>query len=137
MKYTNSYFQLNIRENGVYLHVYPEKDGGKKLNIQEIVAYLDKCGVSGYDAAELNRNLSVIKEEKDVFVSPEKISEVDEMAEIRVTPDRMMAVIRFYAPSVNGKYMTEKDILNELKRVNISYGVAEKVIRAYLAGRQF
>ena len=137
MKYTNSYFQLNIRENGVYLHVYPEKDGGKKLNIQEIVAYLDKCGVSGYDAAELNRNLSVIKEEKDVFVSPDKISEVDEMAEIRVTPDRMMAVIRFYAPSVNGKYMTEKDILNELKRVNISYGVAEKVIRAYLAGRQF
>ena len=47
MKYTNSYFQLNIRENGVYLHVYPEKDGGKKLDIQEIVAYLDKCGVSG------------------------------------------------------------------------------------------
>lgn len=137
MKYTNSYFQLNIRENGVYVHVYPEKDGGKKLDIQELTNYLDKCGVENYDLPELNRAISVIKEEKDIFVSPDVISEVDEMANIRVTPDKMMAIIRFYPPSTNGKYMNEKDILNELKRLSISYGIIDKVIHAYLAGRQF
>ena len=35
MKYTNAFFQLDIRSNGVYVHIYPAKDGGKPIVIQE------------------------------------------------------------------------------------------------------
>ena len=43
MKYTNAFFRLDIRENGVYVHIYPEKDGGKKNNLRRkdtLVIYL-------------------------------------------------------------------------------------------------
>lgn len=137
MKYTNSFFQLEIRSNGVYAHIYPAKENGKPIVIQEFAEYIEKCGIHDYDLPELNREISQVKEETVVFVSKEIISEVPEMAVVRVTDDRMTAVIRFYPPSVKGKYMTERDILNELQRVNVKYGIASKVVKAYMAGRQF
>jgi simple sugar transport system permease protein len=38
----NAYVKLNIRPNGVYLDLYPAKEGGNALNIEATEAYLDK-----------------------------------------------------------------------------------------------
>ncbi|MBQ9983213.1 MAG: DUF342 domain-containing protein [Lachnospiraceae bacterium] len=137
MKYTNSFFQLDIRENGVYVHIYPAKEGGKKIVIQEFAEYLEKCGIHEYNLSQLNTAIEKAKEEVDLFVTSNVISEVNEMAKVRVTDDKMMAIIRFYPPSKNGKYMTEKDIHNELARLNITNGISAKVIKAYTMGQQF
>ena len=137
MKYTNGFFRLDIRDNGVYVHIYPEKDGGKRIIIQELAEYLEKCGVRGYNLPELNREIEKATEEVDLFVTSNLISEVDEMMKVRVTDDRMMAIVRFYPPSMNGKFMSEKDIIDELARVDVTYGVSAKVVKAYTLGRQF
>lgn len=137
MKYTNAYFRLDIRENGVYVHIYPEKDGGKKIVIQEFAEYLEKCGIRDYNLPELNKAIEKATQEVDLFVTSNVISEVDEMAKVRVTDDKMMAIVRFYPPSMNGKFMTEKDIYNELERYNITYGISSKVVKAYTMGQQF
>lgn len=137
MKYTNGFFQLDIRDNGVYLHIYPPKDGGKQIEIQELAEYIEKCGIREYNLPELNNAVNKATEETDVFVTSQVIPEVNEMAKIRVTSDRMMAVIRFYPPSKNGKYMSEKEILNELARYKVTFGISIKVINAYMMGRQF
>lgn len=137
MKYTNGFFQLDIRADGVYAHIYPAKDGGRDIAIQEFAAYLEKCGIRDYNLAELNRVISKADEELDVFISSEIIGEVPEMAMVRVTNGGMVAVVRFYPPSKYGKYMTEKDILDELARGKVTYGISKKVIYAYMAGRQF
>lgn len=137
MKYTNGFFQLDIREDGVYAHIYPAKENGKPVVIQEFTEYIEKCGIKEYNLPELSKAIENAKEEIDVFVSREKIPEVSESARVRVTSDSMMAIIRFYPPSLNGKYMTERDIMNELSLVNVKYGISEKVLRAYMAGRQF
>lgn len=137
MRYMNGFFQLDIRDNGIYAHIFPAKEGGKGIVIQEFVEYLEKCGIRKYNLSELNKTLSQIKEESYIFVSSERISEINEMARVRVSDDRMLAFIRFYPPSANGKYMTEKDIIDELERANVTYGISTRVIHAYLAGRQF
>lgn len=137
MKYTNGFFQLDIRANGVYVHIYPEKDGGKKIVIQEFAEYIENCGIHNYNLPELNKAISQATEEIDLFVSSDNIREVNETAKVRITDDKMMAIIRFYPPSKNGKYMTEKDIMNELARYNVTYGISVKVIQAYMMGRQF
>lgn len=137
MKYTNGFFQLDIREDGVYAHIYPAKEKGKPVVIQEFAEYIENCGIKEYNLPELNKAIDGVTEKTVVFVSKEKISEVPEKAKVRVTSDRMMAVIRFYPPSLNGKYMTERDIMNELARVNVTYGISAKVLKAYMAGRQF
>lgn len=137
MKYTNGFFQLDIREDGVYAHIYPAKEKGKPVVVQEFAEYIEKCGIREYNLPELNKAINNVTEKTVVFVSNEKISEVPETAKVRITSDRMMAIIRFYPPSLNGKYMTERDIMNELSRVNVTYGISEKVLKAYMAGRQF
>lgn len=137
MKYTNGFFQLDIREDGVYAHIYPEKEGGKKIIIQEFAEYLEKCRIRDYNLPEINKAISQATEECDIFVSPNVIEEVDEMVKIRVTDDRMMAVIRFYPPSKNGNFMSEQEILNELKKEGIIFGISTKIIAAYMMGRQF
>ena len=137
MKYINGFFQLDIRENGVYAHLFPEKENGKKINVQEFADYLESCGIHDYDLPELNRAISVAKEECDIFVSPTIIPEVDEKAEIRISQDKMMAVIRFFPPSKKGHFMNEKEIMNELSGRKIKYGISTKIIQAYIAGRQF
>lgn len=137
MKYVNGFFRLIIREDGVYAHIFPEKPGGKKIVISELAEYLERCGISDYDLPGLNRAIALATEECDVFVSSTVIPEVNEMMNIRVTEDKMMAVVRFYPPSKNGKLLTESDILEELKNKRITYGIASKYIKAYLMGRQF
>ncbi len=137
MKYTNGFFRLDIRESGVYVHIYPEKEGGKRIVIQELAEYLEKCGIRDYNLPELNKAIEKATEEVDLFVTSNVISEVNEMAKVRVTDDKMLAIMRFYPPSMNGKFMTEKDIMNELERVNVKYGISAKVIKAYTMGQQF
>ena len=137
MKYVNGFFRLIIRENGVYAHIFPEKPGGKKISVQEFAAYLEACGVQDYDLTDLNRRIGLVKEECDVYISSAVIPEVDEKMNIRVTEDKMMAVVRFYPPSKNGKLLTEQDIRSELKKNRITYGISDRYIKAYLMGRQF
>ncbi len=137
MKYTNGFFQLDIRENGVYVHIYPEKDGGKRVTVQELAEYLEKCGIHDYQLSELNKGIAEASQETDLFVTANTIPEVNEMAKVRVTDDNMMAFIRFYPPSKNGNYMSERDILNELTRVKVVYGISTKVVKACLVARQY
>lgn len=137
MKYTNAYFQLDIRSDGVYLHLYPAKDNGKPIAIQELIKYLEGCGIKDYDLKALNSAVIENTQETDILISKTVISEVSEKADVRISDDKMLAVIRFYPPSKNGKFMSEKEILGELERLNIKFGVSQKIIAAYMNGRQF
>lgn len=137
MKYLNGFFQLDIRENATYVLVYPPKEDGKKVTVQEFVEYIERCGIHNYDLIQLNKDFSDVSEKKEIFVSSDVISEVNETAKVRISSDRMSVYIRFYPPSKHGKLMTERDILNELIREKIKYGVSGKIVKAYLNGRQF
>ena len=137
MRYTNAYFQLVIRANGVFLRVFPAKENGKPIAMLELVKYLEKCGVTDCDVPKLTKEVAEVKEIKEIYVSSTVISEVNEMADVRVSDDRMLAIIRFYPPSENGKRMSEKDILNELKANRIEYGISDRIIKAFVAGPQY
>lgn len=137
MKYTNGFFQLDVRKDGVFAHIYPARENGKKIVSREFFEYLDRCGIQKYDMKHLHQIISEATDECDVFVTDEIISEVNEQALVRISEDKMLAVIRFYPPSKGGKYMSEREILNELEKKKIKFGIAQKIIQAYLQGRQF
>lgn len=137
MKYTNAYFQLDIRQDGVYLHLYPPMDNGKQIVLSELTDYLDSCDIKDYDKVSLNNAINNNTKESDILISKNIIREVGEKATVRISEDKMTAIIRFYPPSKNGQFMSEKEIRSELDRFNITYGVNEKIIAAYMKGRQF
>ena len=62
MEQRNSYFQMDIRQNGSYIRIFPPKEGGQPIVISELVEYLNNCGCKSYDLKELNQILGSDKE---------------------------------------------------------------------------
>ena len=85
MKYTNAFFQLDIRPDGVYLHLYPPVDNGKQLSVQELVNYLDGCGLKDIDLKVINNaNISGYEIEAPVKTGSGKASQT-----ITLTPSNV------------------------------------------------
>ena len=45
----NSYFSLNIEENGIYIKYYPAVDGGEELSIDDVTNYLARNNITEYN----------------------------------------------------------------------------------------
>lgn len=138
MKYKNSFFLLDIRQNGTYLVVYPPKSDGKKLEAAEVLGFLDSKGCSGYEKRDIKKLLDDIGDTKEeILVNRTPIQPYNESAVVHITPDKMTAYMRFYPPSNGGKLMTKKEIYGELMPFNIKYGISENIIDVFLKARQY
>lgn len=138
MKYKNSFFRIEIKENGTYIIIYPAVGDGAKLDIREIFMFLDKKGCTGYSADDIKAAFEKLSDEPvKVKISDVSMMPFDESAVIYVSKDKMTVYIRFYPPSSGGKLMTKREILAELERDKIIYGISEKVIDVFVMARQY
>lgn len=138
MKYKNSFFKLDIRDDGTYLVVYPPVSDGKSLELKEIIGFLDKKGCTDYILADLKTMLDGLSSEKaELKVANTKIEPFNESAVVTVSLDKMTAYIRFYPPSTGGQLMTKREILGELEHESVCHGIATKVIDVFLVARQY
>ncbi len=138
MKYKNSFFKIEIKDDGTYLDLYPPMNDGKNLDIKEITEFLDGKGFPHYNALVIKKALETLADKPmRVKISDKLIEKFDESAKIIVSEDKMVAYARFYPPSTGGNLMTKKEIIAELERENISYGIVHKVIDVFLMARQY
>ncbi len=138
MKYKNSFFKIEIKEDGTYLDLFPKQSDGKELDIKEIVEFLDAKGLRDFQHVTIKKALESLADKPiRVKISDVAIGTFDESAKIIVSPDNMVAYIRFYPPSNGGKVMSKREILAELHKENISFGIIEKVIDVFFVARQY
>ena len=138
MKYKNSFFKVRMKDDGTYLDVFPPQNGGKKLDIHEVIEYLENRNYTDFSANALNKTLELLNERPmQIKISDVPRQPFNESAVVVVSKDRMTAYIRFYPPSNGGKVMTEREIRAELEREKITYGILEPVIEKLKSGRQF
>ncbi len=138
MKYKNSFFKIELKEDGTYLDLFPPCNDGKKLDINEITDFLEWKGFSQYNAVIIRKALeSLLDKPSRVKISDKVMEKFDESAKIIISDDKMVAYARFYPPASGGKLMTKREIIAELERENISYGVVGKVIDVFLMARQY
>jgi len=134
----SAYVKLSIRPNGTFLGLYPAAEGGRGLIIEEVEAYLDKVFQGGYEKVavreELKKPLLAVRE---VQVSKEQIPPVKEMVVVSVSPDRLSVKGRFYPPTAGGALLNKDDIVSEMVKSGVKYGVAEKTIAEFLNNRQY
>lgn len=134
MNYKNSYFQIVSKKDGVYLRLYPAKEGGETIQIEELKKYLDNCGIKEYDLKDVKEHLNS-QDVNEVKISERTVWPIQERFEIMHDKKRMIAVIRFYPPSTDGKELRKQDIIDELKRKGIVHGIVEETIELYLKNR--
>ena len=54
MENRNSYFKPLIVNTDFYLQFFPAMEGGKALDVKEVMSYLTDLGYQNYDMRELN-----------------------------------------------------------------------------------
>lgn len=133
----NGYFQL-IMENGkTSLRLFPPVDGGEPIRIEEMREYLARKGYTGYDQIALNKAYVDLTKPTDVVVDDKENYAEQEMLEVQVSPDKMTAFVRFYAPSNRGAVMNKNEIISDLGHKKIITGIHEKMIAAFVANRRY
>ncbi|MGN0151362.1 MAG: FapA family protein [Wujia sp.] len=140
MKYKNSFFRIEIKDDGTYLSLYPVVSDGKELDIREIIDFLDSKGCVDYSVEAIQKALVILKENPNPFrikISSVRMQPFNESAVVTISKDRMVAYLRFYPPSTDGKVMTKREILAELEREKIVYGISDRVIDVFLMARQY
>lgn len=131
----NGYFQLQMREDGIFVQIFPQKEGGNPLNITEVVAYLDKFKYNQYDLKELNS--AIVGTGAVVRVADYKGDSVDEEMDVEVSLDKMLVSVRFYPPSNNGRKLTLESMVSTLQKMNITAPVDKAVLEAFLSDKEY
>lgn len=133
----NGYFKLNMRDEGVSLIVYSPKEGGKPVDIKEVIAYLDRKNYNKYDLKDVNRAVNTTQESEEVYIGEWNGLYENEMMEVNVSSDKMLAFCRFYPPSNNGKLLSMEDIISDLKMQKIVVGIDDDEIKKFLEERKY
>ncbi len=135
----NSYFQLLHKADGTYLRLIPPESGGEKLQLGEVMEYLNSRSIS-YDVKELNDNMLALVEDGDTIefklISTE-ISPVRESYSLTITQDQMKAVARFYPPSEGAGEMTAEEVIMDMRAAAIKYGIRSENIMQYFQDRAY
>ncbi len=133
---SNQFFQILLKGTKAYCHVYPEQDGGAKVNINEVTNYLDVRGLEEYNKKELS-NILASSEEGEVYVGEWAGTSISESMEINITLDKMRAVCRFYPPSAGGHLLNSREITESLKLHKIKFGINQQEIIKFTLNRQY
>ena len=133
MDYKNSYFQLVIGERNVSMKYFPPVDGGEALTMDEIIEYLDEHGIKDYDIKKINENLITASKPVKFVISDETAYQIDEVMKVKVTPDKMYAIARFYPPSEGRKRADVDELERDLSAMKITNGVLREVLMKHEA----
>lgn len=132
----NGYFQLQMKEDGTYVRLFPPVSGGDPIQLNELRQYLAlKNHVP--DLVKLNAALFNLSQPVDFKLDEKKGLAELEMFMIRVTEDKMTAFARFYPPSNEGASLNKEEIINDLKHKGVTFGVDESAIEKFLTERVY
>lgn len=134
----NAYFQIITDMKGTSVKLVPETDGGEKLDFAELMEYLRSKNIEIADAKPIYHAVVELVSEVVIPLSMQVGLSAPESFQLKVSEDKMEAVVRFYPPSSSGiSYKGAEDILNDLKTHKIIYGIDEAALKNYLANRNY
>lgn len=131
----NGYFQLVVKDDGTYLHIFPAKGDGQQLEVSEVADYLSSTGNS-CDSIKLKQAISECAE-KLIKISADKSLPEDERMKCQLVDGGMRAVARFYPSSTGGGKLDSEEIIKELRFQKIVSGICADGINGFLAEREY
>lgn len=134
----NSYFRLVTTQMGTGLELFPATEGGQRIDINEVVAYLQLKRITQYDVKQIYQAIQTLKTDPVIVMLPvpHKFPE-NEMFFLKVSDDNMTATARFIPAGNGGCEMLKRDILDELETKKVKYGIDEDAIDRFLAKKEY
>lgn len=133
----NGYFKLEKRKDGTYLIVYPPVDMGAPVDPVEITRYLDGYNIDYAKNDVYDTVKEALNEEKEIRLTTLLVGNIDEEVFVSMSSDGNSAICRFYPPSTDGRAFTKEDIVHQLGRQGVKFGINEQAIDKYLADKKY
>lgn len=131
------YFQFSSRVDGLYITVYPPKEGGSPASIGDVMYYIDKKKLS-CDTVKLDEAIKKGRnKETTVKVSDESVIPLAEFGDYRISADCMRVEAIFYPPFMDADFLTESEIINDLEYLGVKEGINKEVINRFLSERKY
>lgn len=128
----NGYFQLLNTKEGTAIKLIPPTEGGAAIEVSELVGYLQMQGITDVNMQALYNALRSPDTEQTVVIAKPLERTISESMQLRISDDRMEAVVRFYPPVVGGQRLSITDMNHYLQARNIKVPVDEKVANAFI-----
>ena len=125
----NGYFQLVNIPNGFGIKCVPPQDGGEAIQINELVDYLGKRGIT-CEAALLKKAVSADSVQM-VPLGPGSCPPEQESYQLEISEDTMTATVRFYPPSETGQRMSMDEFLKDMEFKKIVYGINRELLQRH------
>lgn len=132
----NAFFQLIMKNDGTYLQLVPSKDNGRPIDYAELDEYLSKRHIE-YDKIAVSETLSNLTDIKIVKLDSKSRPQEGEGVKVSISEDKMTAVCRFYPPSAGGSPMSETEIINDLVKAGVKYGVIQETLKSFVEKREY
>ncbi len=129
----NGFYRVVLQNTGAFIELVPPVDGGAMFTTNDVVEYLDKIKQNEYDVNALNQAVLSLSQKTLVKIGGEPLTVVHEQCKVRVSEDKMSAVIRLYPPSEGGKLFTMREFMTELEMVGVRYGIVDQVAKILVA----
>lgn len=136
MAQINGLFQISVREDGTYIVLYPPKENGKPVRFDMVDAFLTKWRI-GYDKKVLSDTLGKAHEKTELRLTAEKICPMDESAIVIIDANHLTAEITLFPPAEGKSLMSRDEIIGELVRAGVKYGLVEAQLDALMESRVF
>ncbi|MGN0506755.1 MAG: DUF342 domain-containing protein [Lachnospiraceae bacterium] len=134
----NAYVRLKVKTDGLYLEFIPPSEGGMNILQSDVEAYLDKVLGNKYEKLILRSELAGVgSTAKEILLVKGEVTPVNETVVVQIAQDRLFAKGHFYPPTDGGERLTKEDIIAEMVKSGIKYGVSEKNIGKFLETRDY
>ena len=134
MAQKNGYIQVEIRGNEAIGHIHLPVDGGEGIDAREMERYFQQQNITGYDVRKF-RDVIMRGTETEISLGECQGLEFSESMDLMLSPDHMSAVARFYPPSLSGNTLNIQDILGELKKNRVVFGLCQDTVMSFLNER--
>lgn len=133
----NGYFQLICEDGKTWFQAFPPAENGEMFSFDEVIRYFDAISFSEFELTKLDQyikdmdfSLPLLLFEREIFPETEKCF-------VTVCKQGEYALARFYPPAAGGTYLSENDIIDELKKAGICHGIRRKAIEHFLQNHEY
>ncbi len=134
----DAYFRFRTGPEGTYLKIFPPVGDGAPIKIEEIVSFCLRNHIKSYKMMAVNEAVKNMGSSPiEVLMMDEKIPPISETVEVKISGDRMSATCKFYPPSLGGHLTDRANVLDDIKRAGVVFGVDESVVDNFLKNREY
>ncbi len=133
----NGFFQLENKDDGLYLNVYPAVEDGRGLTLEDVIVCLDKKNVAYANVVELRRAYETAYNGQPAKISDTVIVPYSGWCEYGTQNDGMKLQMVIYPGMKDMPEVTCEEIMSDLSHMKVKYGIDEEGIKELVENKAY